>query len=172
MSRNDEPVLGERFALPGRTPDVEPPLAERIRRLVEGEPYGILCTQGDGQPYGSMVAFAADPDLTGIAFATPINTRKFRLLTECDRVALVVDNRPRFPADMMGIEAVTVTGRAQRLASGPEFDRWATRLLARHAYLESFVAAVSCALFRIDVVRYFHVARFQEVREWIPLRPG
>ena len=34
--------------------------------------------------------------------------------------------------------------------------------------LETFVKAESCALIRIDVLRYFHVERFQEVREWEP----
>ena len=30
-----------------------------IRRLVDGQLYGVLCTQGQGQPYGSLVAYAA-----------------------------------------------------------------------------------------------------------------
>lgn len=69
---------------------------------------------------------------------------------------------------MTRIEAVTATGRARRLEPGSDFDAWAQRLLERHSYLESFVAAPSTALFRIDVTRFFHVERFQEVRQWIP----
>jgi len=30
------------------------------------------------------------------------------------------------------------------------------------------VKAATCALFRVDVVRFLHVARFQEVNQWIP----
>ena len=40
--------------------------------------------------------------------------------------------------------------------------------MSRHPYLQSFVKAATCALFRIDVVRFLHVSRFQEVRQWVP----
>ncbi|TFG70029.1 MAG: pyridoxamine 5'-phosphate oxidase family protein [Anaerolineales bacterium] len=61
-----------------------------IQTLLASEPFAVLCTQGDGQPYGSVVAFAYDDLMTTFIFATPIETRKYRLLRECDRVALVV----------------------------------------------------------------------------------
>ena len=72
-------------------------MAECIRALVAEEPFAVLCTQGEGQPYGSVVAFAFDHDLKSFVFATPRATRKFRLLSQCDRVALVVDNRGKYP---------------------------------------------------------------------------
>ena len=171
MSRIDEPAL-EPEASRAEQPESGLPLPERIRALVEGELYGVLCTQGSEQPYGSLVAFAFGRDLSAAAFATPITTRKFQLLSECDRVALVVDNRPKFADDMTRIEAVTATGRAIRLDPGASFERWAQRLLERHPYLDAFLAAPSTALFRIDVARFFHVERFQEVRQWIPASPG
>jgi hypothetical protein len=87
-------------------------------------------------------------------------------------VSLVVDNRAKFGDDMTRIEAVTATGRAVRLEPGASFERWAERLLERHPYLDAFLAAPSTALFRIDVARFFHVERFQEVRQWIPALPG
>jgi len=170
MTSRDEPLLGE--------PD-EPTSATRsealvtsLRRLVTGEAYAVLCTQGERQPYGSIVAYAFSEDLSSATFATPITTRKFRLLVECPQVALVVDNRARFPDEMMRVESVTVTGRAAHLAPGPERELWAARLIARHPYLESFVAAATSALFRVDVARFLHVVRFQEVRQWIPPRAG
>ena len=171
MSRIDEPALGPE-ASRAEQPGGGQPLPDRIRALVEGELYGVLCTQGSEQPYGSLVAFSFAPDLSAAAFATPITTRKFQLLSACDRVSLLVDNRPQFGDDMTRIEAVTATGRAVRLEPGAGFDRWAERLLERHPYLDAFLAAPSTALFRIDVARFFHVERFQEVRQWIPAPPG
>jgi hypothetical protein len=167
MINPDEPLLdrGEK----GPPPAAEDfDLTGRLRRLASGQPYAVLCTQGQGQPYGSLVAFAFSQALDQAVFATPVTTRKYRLLNECDHVALVVDDRPDQPADMMHVEAVTVTGRAVEMERGPEFERWASLLVERHPYLASFVAAASCALFRVDVVRCFHVTRFQEVREWRP----
>ncbi len=147
----------------------EPALPERIRDLVRGEPYAILSTQGDGQPYASIVAFAMTDDFRSAVFATPMATRKYRLLTACDRVALLVDNRCKHPDNMMRIEAITATGRAIRVEQGESFDCWSRVLTARHPHLDGFVASPSVALFRIEIVRFFHVERFQEVREW---RPG
>jgi hypothetical protein len=40
----------------------------------------------------------------------------------------------------------------------------------RHPQLRAFVTAESCAVFRLEVFRFFHVARFQEVRQWVPQR--
>ena len=41
-------------------------------------------------------------------------------------------------------------------------------LLARHPQLRAFVAADSSALFQIEIIRFFHVVRFQEVQQWVP----
>ena len=141
---------------------------ERIRKLLTGQPYAVLCTQSQSQPYGSLVAFAAGDDLKTLVFSTPVATRKYRLLTECDHVALLIDSRSTSSEDMMGIEAVTVTGHAHVVVAGTEFDRWAGLLTARHPHLAAFVKADSTALVRVEVVRFFHVCRFQEVRQWVP----
>jgi hypothetical protein len=147
----------------------EPALPDRIRDVVRGEPYAVLSTQGDGQPYASIVAFAMTDDFRSAVFATPIATRKYRLLTACGQVALLIDNRCKHPGDMMRIEAITATGRAIRVERGEDFDRWSGMLVQRHPHLAAFVVSPSVALFRIAIVRFFHVERFQEVHEW---RPG
>jgi len=141
---------------------------ERIHRLLTEQPYAVLCTQSRSQPYGSLVAFAVSDDLKTLVFSTPTTTRKYRLLIECEHVALLIDSRSACPGDMMQIEAVTATGRAHVIAPGTEFERWAGLLTARHTHLAPFVRAESSALIRVDVVRYLHVCRFQEVCQWIP----
>jgi nitroimidazol reductase NimA-like FMN-containing flavoprotein (pyridoxamine 5'-phosphate oxidase superfamily) len=168
----DEPVLGSEFDTLLAQDSSDRTVAEQIRALVTEEPFAVLCTQGEGQPYGSVVAFAFDHDLKSFVFATPTATRKFRLLSHCDRVALVVDNRGKFSDDLMKVGAVTITGRAQGIEPGPTFDQWARLLTARHPYLKSFVESPSTALFRVDAVRFLHVTRFQEVRQWIPASDG
>jgi nitroimidazol reductase NimA-like FMN-containing flavoprotein (pyridoxamine 5'-phosphate oxidase superfamily) len=144
------------------------PARERIRRLLASQPYAVLCTQSESQPYGSLIAFAASEDLRILVFATPVATRKYRLLTECPNVAVLFDSRSSSPDAMMEIEAATATGHARVVPPGPEFDRCAPLLTARHPHLRPFVAAPSTALVRVEVVRYFHVCRFQEVRQWVP----
>ena len=128
----------------------------------------MLCVQGGGQPYGALVAFVFSDDLQHAVFSTPVATRKYRSLIECDHVALVIDNRSDKAEELMEVEAVTVTGRSQLIERNGEFDQWAALLVRRHPYLKSFLEAPSSALFRVDVVRFLHVMRFQEVRQWIP----
>jgi nitroimidazol reductase NimA-like FMN-containing flavoprotein (pyridoxamine 5'-phosphate oxidase superfamily) len=170
MNRYDEPPVE-----PERIEDAEPGVVrEQIRTLVDGQPFAVLCTQGGGQPYGSLIAFATSDDLQAMAFATSVDTRMYRLLTSARAisgshpVALVIDSRSQYPGALMQVEAITVTGRAVQLPSGPERDRWAELLTVRHPQLKSFVAAPSSALFRIDVIRYLYVTRFQEVYQWVP----
>jgi nitroimidazol reductase NimA-like FMN-containing flavoprotein (pyridoxamine 5'-phosphate oxidase superfamily) len=168
----DEPVLGSEFDAPWARDSSDRAAVELIRGLVMEEPFAVLCTQGEGQPYGSVVAFAFDRALRSFVFATPKATRKYRLLSQCDHVALVVDNRGKYPGELMKVGAVTITGRAQELDPGAELEEWAGLLLARHPYLKAFVESPSTAFFQVDAVRFLHVTRFQEVRQWIPASDG
>jgi nitroimidazol reductase NimA-like FMN-containing flavoprotein (pyridoxamine 5'-phosphate oxidase superfamily) len=168
MDRYDEPALEPlQNGGPG-TESVASAVRERIRALLVGQPFAVLCTQGESQPYGSVIAFAFSEDLRSVAFCTPVATRKYRLLSQCERAALVVDSRCQHLDNMMEVEALTATGRAVELERGPEYERWAARLIARHPQLKAFVAAPTSALFRLDIVRYLHVSRFQEVHQWLP----
>ena len=124
MSKEDEPVFAEDAGNDDPPHDESAPLNETIGKLVASTRFGVLCTQGRGQPYGSVVAFAFSEDLATAAFATPRATRKHRLLSECERVSLVIDNRPEFPDDMMQVEAVTVTPTHRtRRDQGPGMSR-------------------------------------------------
>lgn len=163
-----QPVTEPGFEAPFPAPAEEAGVLESIRALVHGEPFAVLCTQAGGRPYGSLVAFAFSADLRHFVFATPVATRKYRLLSECPHVALLVDNRGSFSGSTTEVSAVTVTGQASQVEPGAEFGRWAGLLAARHPDLGSFVQAPSTALFRVDVARYLHVTRFQEVRQWVP----
>lgn len=167
MKAGDEPILEadkNRYAESGES---SPPLVDKIRRLVGSQPYGVLCTHGDQHAYGSLVAHAFSDDLKSAVFATPVATRKFRLLAEHGNVALVIDDRPDTQDIMMNVEAITVTGRAT-VVEDSNRDHWAQMLIARHPQLQAFVTSQSCALFHVEIKRVFHVSRFQEVKQWVP----
>jgi hypothetical protein len=168
MPIDDEPVLGRFADRPSPGGNDAEPLIARIEHLVISQPYAVLCTHGQNQAYGSLVAFAFTADLRTAVFATPVATRKYRLLTEHTQVALVIDDRPDHMNNMMEVEAITVTGHAHEITPGPLYDQHARLLVARHPQLASFVAADSSALFQVKVTRFFHVSRFQEVQQWVP----
>ena len=58
MSSHDEPALGPEFEFELELAPQDPSLPDRIRTLVQEERFAVLCTQGQRQPYGSVVAFA------------------------------------------------------------------------------------------------------------------
>jgi hypothetical protein len=143
-------------------------VVDKIRRLAEGQPFGVLCTQIGGQPYGSMIALAFTEDLSHAVFSTPRATRKYRNLSECNKIAIVVNNLSEFPDELMSVSAFTLTGQACEVVSDEEHSYWAGLLLGRHPELRDFVESPSTAVFRVKVIRYFFVSSFQEVTQWTP----
>jgi nitroimidazol reductase NimA-like FMN-containing flavoprotein (pyridoxamine 5'-phosphate oxidase superfamily) len=135
-----------------------------LRKLFAAQRLAVLSTQGDGRPYGSLVAFCSSDDLRRLVFATTRNTRKFGYLSAHPWVALVVDSRSNRESDFHEAIAVTATGRS-REASGDERSRLAERYLAKHPALGGFVASPTCAIVVVDVTTYYLVSRFQHVVE-------
>ena len=168
MNSIDEPLFDAEFDQAKTRNNQNFDLADHIRRLVNEQAFCILCTQGQHQPYGSLIAYAFTEDLKHFFFKTQIATRKYKLLKECQNVSLVIDSRSQHLEDMTKVEAVTITGKAKRLQKGTDYELGNRLLRDRHPYLSTFLDSASTALFRIDIVRYFHVIRFQEVSQWIP----
>jgi nitroimidazol reductase NimA-like FMN-containing flavoprotein (pyridoxamine 5'-phosphate oxidase superfamily) len=148
--------------------DTSKDVSQDIKELLESEPFGILCTQGDCQPYGSIITFACSKDFTKAVFATPVNTRKYHLLKGCDRVALVVDNRSKYPYDITKINALTITGRASIIENYSHKQEYSQILVEKHPYLKEFVESTTSATILIEDLCYIYVTRFQEIHEWKP----
>lgn len=135
-----------------------------LENLFAGQKLAVLATHGAGQPYGSLVAFAAGPDLRTLLFATARATRKYANLTADPRVALLIDNRSNDDADFHEAVAATVIGSVTELA-GDERARELDAFLARHPHLREFAGTPTCALLRVQVETYIVVSRFQQVVE-------
>jgi nitroimidazol reductase NimA-like FMN-containing flavoprotein (pyridoxamine 5'-phosphate oxidase superfamily) len=172
MASIDKSQSGGEMNTHGTDGESTPSAELRIRRLVKDQSYGVLCTQSDGQPYGSMIAFAFTEDLRHVVFGTPKATKKYEILTACSNVALVVNNMNRHPNDLMNVEAFTATGRASEITPTEAATRRANVLLQRHPYLEAFISSPSTALFEVEVGRFFFVRSFQDVTQWEPSTDG
>ena len=141
----------------------ETDLEAKIGELFRTQGLAVLSTQGEGQPYSSLVAFAATPDLREMLFATTRSTRKFHNLAAEPRVSLLVDNRSNREADFREAMAVTAVGRANEV-SGGDLEALRRVHLAKHPSLEDFLSGPACALVRVRVESYYVVQRFQDVR--------
>jgi heme iron utilization protein len=143
-------------------------IVSEIKDLCFEQPFAVLSTQGDGQPYTNLISFAFSESLDQFVFATPAQTRKYSLICKNAKISLLIDNRSEQPDSINLIRAATVTGRAKVLEEPKEIEQWSTVLIKRHNYLEKFIKSPSSGLILVDVIRFFYVRRFQEVYQWIP----
>jgi len=140
----------------------------KVRQIMEEQLFGVLCTGGSGQPYGSLIGFALEDSMKVVYFATGRATRKYSLILEDRHVAMLIDSRSQSDGNMMSVESVTLTGEAEELESAADVQRAKALLLEKLPQLGYFYSAPTTAIIRINVARYFHVERFQEVTEWRP----
>jgi nitroimidazol reductase NimA-like FMN-containing flavoprotein (pyridoxamine 5'-phosphate oxidase superfamily) len=142
----------------------DPGLISLVKDLCGTQRSAVLATQEGSQPYLSLMAFAATPDLKTIIVATDRRTRKYANLMAEPRVALLIDNRSNTPADTQEAVAITVVGQA-REAPPEERERFLRLFLSKHPHLEDFATSVTCALIAVQVSTYVVVQRFEEVQE-------
>jgi nitroimidazol reductase NimA-like FMN-containing flavoprotein (pyridoxamine 5'-phosphate oxidase superfamily) len=142
-------------------------LAE-IKGLCEDQPFAVLATQGEGQPYVSLISFAISEDLRQLVFSTPTQTRKFTLISGNKKVSLMIDNRSQQPESINLICGLTITGEARVLNDPNEIKKWGQALTKKHNYLRKFVESPSSNLILVETTRFFYVRRFQEVYQWTP----
>lgn len=137
-------------------------VCREVSQLLASQLLAVLATQDTGQPYASLLAFAAGSDLADIFLASDRNTRKFKNIREENRVALLVDDRANQSADFQAAAAVTIIGKACEL-QGREMEEARAIFLARHPALAEFVMAPHTALLKVAVSRYILVTSFQKV---------
>ena len=147
----------------GRLED-SPELRRVLHDLMTTQNFGVLCTQSQGQPYGSLMCFATSDDLARVWFATERNTLKFKHMRANDRVAFLVENTGNEPSDTFEAVVATGTGRVGEL-DGAEKSAALERYLVKNPQLTEFVASPSCALLQLAVEVYQVVRRFQEAVE-------
>lgn len=138
-----------------------PPGQERLlRRLFQSQRLAVLATRDSDQAYASLVAFAETLDLKRLLFVTSRDTRKYSNVQAHPQAALLIDNRPHEETSFDRSVAVTVVGDIQEVPEGadPLFQCY----LAKHPYLEAFVAVQSNVLLSLHV-RHYVVSTFQQV---------
>lgn len=137
---------------------------EALREMLAEQLLGVLGTHHDGEPYTSLVGFAASDDLKHLLFATGRATRKHANLVGDARASMLIDTRTNRPADFTEAAAATAVGMVEEVAEDEsgEFDRI---FLSKHPHLEDFVRSPSCVRLRLRVSVYMVVTHFQHVIE-------
>ncbi|MCG6537326.1 MAG: pyridoxamine 5'-phosphate oxidase family protein [Syntrophales bacterium LBB04] len=139
-------------------------LVRIVKELFSSQRLAVLSTQGEGTPYGNLVAFVVSADLKNLFFITGRKTRKFTNIITNPQVSLVMDNRSNRPSDFQEAVVITALGRAEEINEG-EKGRILEFFLARHSDLRPFATSPDCALIEVRVEKYIVVSHFQEVAE-------
>ena len=162
----DEPIFVD--VTNGNKENAMAQVEAEIRALCLEQPFAVLATQGEGQPYTNLISFAVSENLGQLVFSTPAQTRKYNLISKNRKVSLMIDNRDQQPESINLIRAITITGTARILEDSKEIEHWSDLLIKRHSYLEKFINSPSSSLILVDIIRFFYVRRFQEVYQWAP----
>ena len=139
-------------------------LKETITGIINSQKLAVLATQGNGKPYGSLVAFAATADLKTMLFATTRASRKYANILSDAHVAMVIDTRTNQAADFSDAAAITVIGEVEEVS---EHERQVSSMiyLDKHPSLKEFVESPTTALLSVRVKTYIMVNQFQNVQE-------
>ena len=133
-----------------------------LRELFSKQSLGVLASVGEVYPRTNLVAFVVFDDLKKMLFATPRFTRKYCNVKKNPQVSVLVDNRSNDVADFTDAVAVSVFGDAVEVIE--DRQKYLDIYLAKHPYLDKFVASPTCVFFEIQVKYYDIISRFQNVR--------
>jgi heme iron utilization protein len=153
-------------SIPDRVSRGDVSVPERLKSLDKTQLHAVLATDADAQPYTSLIAYAMTPDMKGVLFVTPKNTRKYKNIMKNSRVSLLIDTRSNTKKDYMGAEAVTILGNAISVRKGKKRSGLADIFLKKHHGLREIINSPETAFILVEINACMHVTRFQSVSIW------
>lgn len=144
------------------TPELLRPI---VQNLLDSQIQAVLATQHQQQPYTSLMAFAATPDLRRIVFATARATQKYANLRANPRASLLFDNRCNNATDYRNAVAISAQGLTCEVSAAQHVELLKL-YLDKHPGLRDFATDADSVLLQLDVERYYVVSQFQSVAEW------
>ncbi len=139
-------------------------LTKTLKQLFGNQRYGVLSTQMDDQPYGTLVAFAASANLKELTFVTDKSTQKFENLSSNPHSSVVIHNATGETADIGSATAVTTLGTV-KIVPDAEKASAEKQYLAKHPNLKQFVDAENSAILIMKVEKYIVVSGLDNVAE-------
>jgi len=142
--------------------NIQTGLPEFLDIALQTSRFGVLATEGNGQPHVSLIAITPVKGFSQLVFATYRNTRKFRNLINNGKVAVLLSGGDSDIPGLQNGSVVTAVGYAEeiRITTGH------AALLAhlnRHPELKVFLGSTDCALILINVEKYQIVQGIEQV---------
>lgn len=141
-------------------------VSERLKALNKKQRHAVLATVSNGRPHTSLVAFALTTDGSGMVFATPKASTKYRNIMKNKHVSLLIDTRTNTAKDYMKSESITIQGTAKPLRDKSALQEVTDILAGKHPALLQFIRSPKTALILVEAAVCMHVSRFQSVTLW------
>ena len=132
-------------------------------RLVRTHRWAALATHGDDGPSGSMVAYAAEPDLSNLVlFLSGLAEHTRNLIAE-PRISLVISETDPHVGDPQKLARVTINGRAEIVErAAPDFDAVWQTYIARLPDAAPRIVLGDFWLFRVRILQARYVGGFAQ----------
>jgi hypothetical protein len=141
------------------------PIRKVIEAALQSSHFGVLATEGEGQPHASLIAITPVESCRRLVFATYRSTRKFRNLAHNGKVAILFDignsDRPGLQKSFV----ITAFGHAEEIMIEAN-DSTLSSHLKRHPDLGPFLKSTDCALILVTVEAYQVVRGIDDVMWW------
>lgn len=144
------------------------PMSDYIRAIevvLNTSGFGVLATEGNGQPHTSLIAITPFGNLKQIIFATYRNTLKYRNLSNNNKVAVFIEGGYFNMKGLKDNVFLTIIGHIEEISvAGNEAPYLAH--LKRHPEMEAFMASPDCVLIRVIAQSYQVVFGIDDTK-WI-----
>jgi len=136
-----------------------------IEAVLNTSGFGVLATEGNGQPHTSLIAITPFGSLRQIIFATFRNTLKYQNLSRNNKVAVFIEGEYSNNKGLKDNVVLTIIGHTEEIIlAGNEAPYLAH--LKRHPEMEAFMASPDCVLIRVIAQSYQVVYGIDDTK-WI-----
>ena len=127
----------------------------------------VLATQGESGPMMHLMAYAFNPSLDAIYFASRSGTRKVVNLLNIPRASMLWDNRTGDMLDHIEGFSLLAEGITQRFTD-EESHSIETLLSSRNPSLQNLLTLEDCYCFQLTVSQYSLTMGYRETFQWLP----
>jgi hypothetical protein len=140
-------------------------IKEYIGAVLKTSGFGVLATEGKGQPHTSLIAITPFGNFGQIIFATYRNTLKYRNLSDNNKVAVLIEGEYFNKKGLKESVVLTIIGHTEEISIAGNEPPYQEHL-KRHPEMESFMISPDCVLIRVIPQSYQVVYGIDDVM-WI-----
>jgi heme iron utilization protein len=141
------------------------PIRKVVEAALQSSRFGVLATEGYGQPHASLIAVTPVESCRQLVFATYRSTRKFRNLAHNGKVAVLFEIGNTDRSNLQKRYVITAFGYAEEIRI-EENEPTLNIHLKRHPDLGPFLRSTDCALILVKVESYQVVHGIDNVMWW------